>query len=115
MTLPQPCLETGCMVLSYDGRSRCAAHTKARGAAKNAKRRNGGGERAQARMRYRLKSLDASVCWLCRIEFRASALQVDHILALADGGVDTESNLQVLCKPCHDNKSADENKRRRAY
>ena len=27
--------------------------------------------------------------------------QIDHIIALANGGADDESNYQVLCKPCH--------------
>ena len=35
-------------------------------------------------------------------------LQIDHIIALANGGLDEESNYQALCKTCHFVKSKDE-------
>lgn len=35
-----------------------------------------------------------------------AATQVDHIKPKAKGGTDTRTNLQALCKPCHDRKSA---------
>lgn len=31
-------------------------------------------------------------------------LTIDHILAVANGGTDTFTNLQVLCKPCNSSK-----------
>lgn len=34
--------------------------------------------------------------------------QIDHILALALGGTDDNENLQVLCWPCHQEKSIDD-------
>ncbi|NYD91407.1 HNH endonuclease signature motif containing protein [Sphingomonas melonis] len=33
------------------------------------------------------------------------AVEVDHIIRLADGGTDDRSNKQGLCKPCHDLKT----------
>ncbi len=33
----------------------------------------------------------------------------DHILALADGGANVETNFQVLCEPCHGPKTVAEN------
>jgi len=39
-------------------------------------------------------------------------LNVDHRLALADGGLDVLSNVWVLCIPCHKEKSAKEATRR---
>ncbi|MEV6447841.1 HNH endonuclease signature motif containing protein [Amycolatopsis sp. NPDC051716] len=35
-------------------------------------------------------------------------VQVDHVLALRDGGRDEPDNLQVLCTRCHRDKSEDE-------
>ena len=42
------------------------------------------------------------------------AVEVDHIVRLADGGSDDRSNKQGLCKPCHDAKSQREHARDRA-
>ena len=33
-------------------------------------------------------------------------LQVDHIVALADGGEDERANIQLLCRECHKKKTA---------
>ena len=35
-------------------------------------------------------------------------LQIDHIMALANGGTNDEENLQLLCKKCHFKKTCDE-------
>ena len=37
-----------------------------------------------------------------------AAEQVDHVVALANGGEEDESNLQSLCRPCHIQKTADD-------
>lgn len=37
-----------------------------------------------------------------------AAEYADHIVALANGGPDTEDNLQPLCKDCHDAKTNDD-------
>lgn len=36
----------------------------------------------------------------------------DHIVALADGGENVESNFQILCGPCHSAKTSVENSER---
>lgn len=36
------------------------------------------------------------------------ATQLDHILALVNGGQDVESNRQGLCDPCHDEKTRED-------
>jgi len=47
------------------------------------------------------------LCIECDKAGRASAATVpDHIVALANGGLDTESNLQSLCAECHRIKTA---------
>jgi 5-methylcytosine-specific restriction protein A len=38
---------------------------------------------------------------------------VDHIINKQSGGTDDESNLQAICKPCHDQKTQREARRGR--
>jgi len=54
------------------------------------------------------------LCVICRAEGRAiKATQRDHVIPLAEGGRDDETNEQALCEPCHDIKSAAEAQRGR--
>lgn len=68
------------------------------------------------------------LCKCCGNEFPTSEVQVDHVLPIVDpeeGFVSWDkfidnlycpiSNLQVLCKPCHKLKTAEENKKRKEY
>lgn len=49
------------------------------------------------------------LCRMCRAAGRAViATTVDHIKPKHLGGTDHEANLQPLCKPCHDAKTAKE-------
>lgn len=52
-------------------------------------------------------------CHLCQPCLRAgrvtSATQVDHIKPKAKGGTDDEGNLQAICTPCHEAKTATDN------
>ncbi|GGM78310.1 hypothetical protein GCM10012275_56190 [Longimycelium tulufanense] len=41
------------------------------------------------------------MCALCGNGFSATALDVDHIRPLADGGTDTADNVRALCRSCH--------------
>lgn len=63
-------------------------------------------------------------CALCGIDERdvhcpsadkwcISAMDVDHIIPLIDGGSHELDNLQLLCRPCHRKKTAKEAKLRR--
>jgi 5-methylcytosine-specific restriction protein A len=38
---------------------------------------------------------------------------VDHVVGLAEGGTNDPTNLQPLCQPCHDLKTAQESARAR--
>ena len=41
----------------------------------------------------------------------------DHVIPLAEGGLEQEDNIQALCRPCHQAKTEQEQKRgvKRAY
>jgi 5-methylcytosine-specific restriction endonuclease McrA len=45
-------------------------------------------------------------CVYCRADLRQVKREVDHIVALAAGGSDEKTNLQILCKPCNASKKA---------
>ena len=50
----------------------------------------------------------------CRSCGCAGKLEVDHVIALADGGASYDlGNLQVLCRSCHISKTVAENRARR--
>jgi 5-methylcytosine-specific restriction protein A len=54
----------------------------------------------------------APLCAECERQSRITlATQRDHIRPLAEGGTDTEDNVQGLCDACHDIKSKQEAKR----
>ena len=51
------------------------------------------------------------LCELCEAEGRLTpAAEVHHILPLADGGDNSDANLQALCKPCHSRITLQANK-----
>lgn len=60
----------------------------------------------------RLRAVVLAAEPLCRICAGAgrvtAATVVDHITPKAQGGPDTPANLQPLCAPCHDTKTATE-------
>ena len=57
--------------------------------------------------RQRLLDKADGCCELCKKEIK-KAFDVDHIIPLAEGGTNDEVNLQVLCKPCHFEKTQTE-------
>ena len=50
-------------------------------------------------------------CATCR-DMLPSAYQIDHIVALADGGADAKHNMQALCANCHADKTQREHLQR---
>lgn len=106
------CVEPGCSEVIAKG-SRCASH----GAAHKARRarqlaginspeykrkrrlaRDGGsGHRGQV-ARRRILDRDGHQCVICG---SAGPLEVDHIVPVALGGSNDDSNKRTLCKPCH--------------
>ena len=67
---------------------------------------------AWVKLRNRILKRDLYLCQQCNRDGRTTPLgikphdyAVDHIKPKAQGGTDHPSNLQSLCKPCHDTKS----------
>lgn len=64
----------------------------------------------------RIKKRDGYICQECGRVTPARLLQVDHKLALAEGGTESDDNLQSLCiigddGGCHGRKSREESRR----
>ena len=58
------------------------------------------------------------LCVQCEREGRTTAMMIrDHIVPLAEGGLDVDENCQALCVACHEVKTQAEQKRglRRAF
>lgn len=59
--------------------------------------------------RNNIKQRDCGLCQECRRRGRVTIGRVvDHIEPLWNGGSDDDSNKQLLCHPCHDEKTARE-------
>lgn len=62
--------------------------------------------RAAVSDRARIMRRDCGVCQICKREGRLTpALEVDHIVALCNGGDDSDENKQALCLACHEAKT----------
>lgn len=104
---PKPCTKAGCGVLVKDGSGRCPKHPKPVWQAKPTATKRITGRKLQALREQLFKS--NPLCVLCEQGGRVSrATQRDHIVSLAEGGLDIESNTQGLCDECHDAKSLTE-------
>lgn len=72
--------------------------------------------RGRRLQRIRAHTLNLNpLCVDCQIMGRVTpATQIDHIIALVNGGTETQENRQGLCDECHRLKTADDigNKRR---
>lgn len=67
-------------------------------------------------MRLRAHVLsEEPLCRIClQFDLVAEASEVDHIVPLVEGGSDDRSNLQGVCRPCHQAKTAREARRGRS-
>jgi 5-methylcytosine-specific restriction protein A len=66
------------------------------------------------KLRKQIMDRDNGLCQPCLRKGRVTAgNEVDHIKPKAKGGTDDPENLQVICGPCHLDKSARELGRRR--
>lgn len=68
------------------------------------------------RLRRQVVRRDAGICQACQSDGRAAfGVEVDHICPLWEGGSDRLSNLQLLCRRCHREKTIAEAARRAAF
>ncbi len=67
-------------------------------------------ERGYDRRWQRLRKLILHRDPICKICDRVSSTDVDHIIPKAQGGEDTEENLQGLCHACHSKKTTGESR-----
>jgi 5-methylcytosine-specific restriction protein A len=52
-------------------------------------------------MRKAIREAGWAQCAKCPCRVLPSAADVDHVVPLALGGEDIDSNVQILCRPCH--------------
>ena len=67
---------------------------------------SGRGGRPWRRLKAKIHLRDKYTCQCCGVV--TMELELDHILNIAQGGNDDESNLQSLCVPCHKEKTLKE-------
>jgi 5-methylcytosine-specific restriction enzyme A len=57
-------------------------------------------------LRVQVLARDRYRCLMCGRDQNEVALEVDHVVPVADGGTDELTNLATLCRPCNNGKSA---------
>lgn len=54
----------------------------------------------------KLMILQKGKCACCRADLKKVKTHLDHIMPIAKGGSNTDNNIQLLCQPCNNRKSA---------
>jgi len=105
---PRGCATPGCPELAR-GRARCDAHDRARRAEIDSTRPSATRRGYDALWRrIRIAHLRREpLCRFCEAKgVMTAATEVDHIVALADGGTHDDANLRSLCHFCHSARTA---------
>ena len=121
MRTAKACAYTGCLEYSHTESAYCPTHRtqveRPRNQRRSNKRRNAPGNNAATRARRIIRNdWDngiATICQHCGTPHPPATIELDHIVPLIDGGLDVDTNLQALCKPCHRNKTQAEAAHRR--
>lgn len=98
------CTYSGCSNLTYGGK--CEIHKQAWVNRTQVKRMTG-------RKLQEFNSIflrNNPICAVCKTN---ASVQVDHIIPLAEGGLDTYDNKQAICLQCHTSKTKKESERGR--
>jgi 5-methylcytosine-specific restriction protein A len=108
----KPCAQVGCAALVPGSVRHCNAHQREPWFKDEKAPKRITGRRLQ-KLRRELIARDP-LCAECKKEGKVTlGTQRDHVLALAHGGRDDESNVQLLCDAHHDAKSKAERLRGR--
>ncbi len=51
---------------------------------------------------------EQNTCEICNKKLNLKSFHIDHIVPLACGGTNEKNNLQILCQPCHFEKTRTE-------
>jgi 5-methylcytosine-specific restriction protein A len=89
----------------YNARRSIKSHAKRRAAIA---RGNNAAAKLRRAVRKAMTTTGYVLCARCPGQFLASGVDIDHIVPLAKGGEDVESNVQVLCKSCHRMKTRED-------
>lgn len=110
---PSRCTEPGCSAMATV-RGRCEAHQRVGWQGRpSTQARYGISGSSQQKLHRSILKRDGYVCYVCHLP---GANNVDHVVAIEDGGSKTDpANLAAIHEePCHKDKSKAENARRRA-
>jgi 5-methylcytosine-specific restriction enzyme A len=105
---PHACTSPGCPALVESG-ARCPEHERALRAEIDSLRPSAARRGYDAIWRrVRIAQLRREpLCRMCAEQrLTTAATEVDHIVALTDGGTHAATNLRSLCKPCHSRRTA---------
>lgn len=101
-----PCSQPGCPALVERGKARCPTHTQQQRKAQDASRPHSAG-RGYGHNWRKLRRMVLARSPLCA-DCGDAATEVHHLVSFADGGMNTDENLQALCKGCHSKRTARE-------
>jgi 5-methylcytosine-specific restriction protein A len=109
MAPPRPCRVSGCPALVGPRVGYCARHADRAPKRLADLRRGSAAERGYGEGWRRVRGAYLKrhpLCEHCTAAGRVEpATEVDHIVALRDGGTHAWANLRPLCKPCHSRRT----------
>ena len=118
--MASPCKQYGCPnhVTNKGQRGYCDDHADQRVTSNWQKRTYEAGSTTKrgygsvwVKLRKVILERDKHLCQACKRNGLAKrGWHVDHIISKAKGGTDEQTNLQTLCEPCHNSKTAMENR-----
>ncbi|MEX1254101.1 MAG: HNH endonuclease [Dehalococcoidia bacterium] len=100
----KPCHMAGCPALD------CTVHRRKPWTYPTPRRQYAGSGWAWQRLRAHIIERDGGVCNYCG----GGATTADHVVAVAHGGTDDESNLVACCEPCNERRRREQAARGRA-
>jgi 5-methylcytosine-specific restriction protein A len=122
VSAPKPCRHHGCGKLVGDGSGYCPDHKRAAPGSFADRTRGSRHERGYGtdwdKLRESIFRRDNGLCQECLRQGKLTAVghkpysaYCDHIVPKFEGGTDDDSNLQTLCRSCHQAKTDREKNR----